>query len=585
MVPQRDRRSRLIVDYSFSGVNEDTVPLAPKEAMQFGRALQRVMAKIVHAEPHYGPVFMSKIDVADGFYRVWLQLTDIAKLGVALPTSPGQPRLVAFPLALPMGWVESPPYFTTLTETACDLANTDLRAHISMRPRNTVHRLEAVAATLPPDTVEAESKGAATRNTQRGHRKGRPPVAAVDVYVDDFLLLAQTEPQRTRVLRTALHAIDDVFRPLSPTDPAARKEPASVKKMLKGDACWSTQKRMLGWDIDTVASTLHLPPHRLDRLYALLDLIRPPKKRLAIKIWHQLLGELRSMAPALPGARGLFSILQESLSKADRNRVRITKHVWEVVEDFRAIADSLRQRPTRLQELVPTAPSYLGASDACRDGMGGVWFHATDRHQPPILWRQSFTPTIKAALVTAENPRGAISISDLELLAMIAHKDVLAQQTDIAERTIWMATDNRAALSWSNKGSATSTAARAFLLRYNALHQRRYRYVTTHNHIPGTANVMADDTSRLWNFLSNTELLTHFNSLYPYALPWVMLPLDSSTNSELIGALFKKRPNTASRPSASLPPPLPGPSGRLSAKALAWTPMSCPPTPFPSCKS
>ena len=109
MVPQRDRRSRLIVDYSFSGVNEDTVPLASKEAMQFGRALQRVMAKIVHAEPHYGPVFMSKIDVADGFYRVWLQLTDIAKLGVALPTSPGQPRLVAFPLALPMGWVESPP--------------------------------------------------------------------------------------------------------------------------------------------------------------------------------------------------------------------------------------------------------------------------------------------------------------------------------------------------------------------------------------------------------------------------------------------------------------------------------------------
>ena len=206
MVPQRDRRPRLIVDYNFFGVNEDTVPLAPKEAMQFGRALQRVMAKIVHAEPHYGPVFMSKIDVADGFYRVWLQLTDIAKLGVALPTSPGQPRLVAFPLALPMGWVESPPYFTTLTETACDLANTDLRAHISMRPRNTVHRLEAVAATLPPNTVEAESKGAATRNTRRGHRKGRPPVAAVDVYVDDFLLLAQTEPQRTRVLRTALHA-------------------------------------------------------------------------------------------------------------------------------------------------------------------------------------------------------------------------------------------------------------------------------------------------------------------------------------------------------------------------------------------
>ena len=98
--------------------------------MQFGRALQRVLANVVQADPRYGPVFLSKIDIADGFYRVWLRLSDIPKLGVVLPTSPGQPLppLIAFPLALPMGWVESPPYFTVLTETACDLANTRLRA-------------------------------------------------------------------------------------------------------------------------------------------------------------------------------------------------------------------------------------------------------------------------------------------------------------------------------------------------------------------------------------------------------------------------------------------------------------------------
>lgn len=113
VVPQRDRRPRLIVDYSFSGVNNDTVQMAPKDAMQFGRALHRVLAKIVHSDQRSGPVrsgpvHLSKIDVADGFYRVWLQWADIPKLGVALPTSPGRPSLVAFPLALPMGWVESP---------------------------------------------------------------------------------------------------------------------------------------------------------------------------------------------------------------------------------------------------------------------------------------------------------------------------------------------------------------------------------------------------------------------------------------------------------------------------------------------
>jgi hypothetical protein len=68
VVPQHERRPRLIVDFSFSNVNADTIPLAPKEAIQFGRALQRVLTTIVHADPRYGPVYLSKIDIADGFY-------------------------------------------------------------------------------------------------------------------------------------------------------------------------------------------------------------------------------------------------------------------------------------------------------------------------------------------------------------------------------------------------------------------------------------------------------------------------------------------------------------------------------------
>jgi hypothetical protein len=79
-------------------------------------------------DPRYGPVYLAKIDITDGFYRIWLQQADILKFGIALhcialPTLPGQPQLITFPLALPMGWVESPPYFTALTETACGLAN------------------------------------------------------------------------------------------------------------------------------------------------------------------------------------------------------------------------------------------------------------------------------------------------------------------------------------------------------------------------------------------------------------------------------------------------------------------------------
>ena len=100
-----------------------------------------------------------------------------------------------------------------------------------------------------------------------------------------------------------------------------------MKKMLQEGALWYTRKRLLGWDLNTEVMTLNLPPHRLERLQEVLSWIQPPHKRLPTKLWHQLLGELRSMLPALPGTRGLFSTLQEALSKGDRRRVRLNRHV------------------------------------------------------------------------------------------------------------------------------------------------------------------------------------------------------------------------------------------------------------------
>lgn len=508
VVPQRDRRSRLIVDYTFSGVNTETARLAPSEAMQFGRALHRVLTKIVYANPVYGPVYLAKIDIADGFYRIGLQPRDVPRLGVILPRTDTRDPLVAFPLALPMGWVESPPYFTSVTETACDLLNSALQRWAPSPP----HRLETVAATppmaAPPSTTMTHQKEDALRLAGIGSTVPRPsPLAYADVYVDDFILTAQTKRHRRRVLRTALHSIDQLLRPLSSADRPNRKEPVSVKKLGQGDACWATRKEVLGWELDTVAGTLCLPQHRLDRLYALLDAFPPTRKRVPIRSWHQLLGELRSMAPALPGARGLFSTLQDVLRQRSRHRLRLTRQVFDSLADFRLIADSLRDRPTRIRELIPVGEPYaLGACDASLRGMGGVWFLP----QGPVVWRCAFPPVIQRALATSDNRLGTLSISDLELAGTLAHKHALTQldPAAVAERLVWLAGDNRASLSWANKGSATTTSARAYLLRLNALHQRRYRYVPFHDYIAGKANVLADDASRRWD-LSDRALLTH----------------------------------------------------------------------------
>jgi hypothetical protein len=111
IVPQRGRRPRIIVDYSFYDLNAQTVKLAPQEAMQFGKALQRIIRGIVEANPRFGPVNLLKVDIADGFYRIWLNTAGIPKLAVAIPSLDHKEPMLGLPCVLPMGWTELPPYF------------------------------------------------------------------------------------------------------------------------------------------------------------------------------------------------------------------------------------------------------------------------------------------------------------------------------------------------------------------------------------------------------------------------------------------------------------------------------------------
>lgn len=195
------------------------------------------------------------------------------------------------------------------------------------------------------------------------------------MYVDDFLLLAQTRPQQEQVMRGTLLAIDEMLRPLSIDDPPHRQEPASIEKMLKGDTCWATHsKRILGWDVDSELLTLHLPAHLLLRIRKVLSLLLPPHMCLLVRKWHQVLEELRSISPALSGTRGLFSVLQVALQHKELHRVRITPRIHDLANDFLTLMLSVHSRPTRLPELVHTHPLDIGVCDACQVGLGGVWF-------------------------------------------------------------------------------------------------------------------------------------------------------------------------------------------------------------------
>jgi hypothetical protein len=615
VIPQRERRPRWIVDYSFSGVNEDTLPLAALDSMQFGFALDRILREILLADPALGPVQMLKIDLSDGFYRINLNIDDIPKLGVAFPTSPGEEPLVAFPLVLPMGWKNSPPVFSTATETVADLANQRLAANVTPQP----HPLDDEAETVVPESPLAAAKPQVQPlpsilrsssqyvrpnlrrivhwDPQLVHRSSpylpvptqrdpslpeQPrPLAYVDVFVDDFIALAQQSGNSRRVRRILMHAIDDVFRPLEASDSPHRREPISLKKLRQGDCSWSTVKLVLGWIIDTVTMTIQLPPHRVERLAEILASIPTTQKRTSVKKWYKVLGELRSMSIALPGSRNIFSHMQSALSVKKGHRVTLDRGVHSALEDFRFILKDIAKRPTRIAELVPLLASAMGHHDASGRGAGGVWFPSTHicprsgYGHKPVLWRLRWPPDIINKLVTSTNPNGTISNSDLELAGALLHLEAISQCFDVRERTIVSKTDNLNTLFWERKGSTTSGKVPAHLLRLFGIHQRYHRYVPRYDYLSGPSNPIADALSRDFH-LSWHQLTNSLSHHLPQQLGYQVWTPSSEVVSSIFMALHKKR---SAPESLLVEPGMPiqsGPSGKPTVLKWASTPFSKP---------
>jgi hypothetical protein len=544
------------------------------DSLQFGHAFLRLLQLLNRADTRQGPIYISKTDLADAFMRVWVWAPSIPVLGALLPQLPGEDPLIAFPMILPMGWVDSPQYLCAISETIADITNERLsRGPLAAMP----HHLDTLADT-PPEPVQRRPSKPPLAIEPPEIRSCGPfqlPLNYVDVFMDDFILVTQLQkPDRLAARRTLFTCIDQVLRPLHPSDNPFRKEPNSIKKLAQGDACWSTQKIVLGWLIDTKRRTIELPPHRVDRLNHILSSFPKNQRRTSRRKWQQLVGELRSMVLALPGGRGLFSQLQSVLTYPGNakpsDRLRLTRAVHDQLDDFRFLAQELSSRPTRWGELVDSDPVFIGAVDASGIGMGGVWFHYAN-HTAPLLWRRRFDPAITKSLVSAANTQGSLTNSDLEQTGLVLQQDVLAQCHDIRECTVCALTDNMAALSRDQHGSTSTNAPSAYLCRLSALHQRAFRYRFQSSYIPGPLNVMADVLSRRWD-LDDSQLLAHFNSVFPQTQPWQLCLLRPEMHSGAILALSKKPCKVDFLKAAALPPPPTSKSGKHFVNNMSWTP-------------
>jgi hypothetical protein len=121
-----------------------------------------------------------------------------------MPDPPGAPIRIVVPSALQMGWMESPQYFCTATETGRDFIQWLIDQKIDWPP----HPLEKFM--LPADLVDMiDDPNESDNDANNG-------AYSINVYVDDYILGVVEDKNCTllrRVARSTLYVIHSIFPP------------------------------------------------------------------------------------------------------------------------------------------------------------------------------------------------------------------------------------------------------------------------------------------------------------------------------------------------------------------------------------
>ena len=105
-------------------VNDTTKKLGPTTAVdQIGFSLQRIIHAFASTHPDE-KIFLAKWDIKDCFWCLDCEDGEEYNFAYVLPAPPREPIQLVISTSLQMGWVESPVYFCTASETAQDVADT-----------------------------------------------------------------------------------------------------------------------------------------------------------------------------------------------------------------------------------------------------------------------------------------------------------------------------------------------------------------------------------------------------------------------------------------------------------------------------
>jgi len=177
--------------------------------------------------------------------------------------------MLVVPTSLQMGWVESPPYFCTATETARDITTEYTNMPVGAIPEHKFSRY----------TVDGESYA----DRPEDH-EGQPFWTMIEVYVDDFmsLVIPISKSQLQHTVAAVMMGIHDVF-PAKDEDDG--DDPISENKLKKLEGQYSTAKTLLGFDFDGIHKTMWLEAakqesySRSSKVGSAQDIGGPPESR------------------------------------------------------------------------------------------------------------------------------------------------------------------------------------------------------------------------------------------------------------------------------------------------------------------
>jgi hypothetical protein len=409
-----------------------------------------------------------------------------------------------------MGWIESPPYFCTASETARDVAEQYTQLPLGLMEDHKFlpwTELDESYLTLPED------------GDDKSYRY------LLEVYMDDYIALTiPTSRQHLRHSANAvLYGIHDVF----PPDDIDENDPISLRKLKKRDAAWAVVKDILGLTFDGVSKTVWLEEDkRIAILTVLSKWIRYAQKRnrgIPFAEFRSVIAKLRHAFITIPAGRGLLSPFNEIL-RVETNTIYVHKNkaLLNALKECKLFLRESGSTPTKCSALVTAWPDYIGVKDASSHGVGGIII-GENKAAPPTVFRLKWPTDITNAVISDTNPTGTITNSDLEmgglLLLWLVMEEVCPR---LNGAHVALFSDNSPTVHWiqrmaSRKSKVAMQLIRALALR---LHIQKASPLTP-LHIAGVQNQMTDIPSRSfgseprWFCKTDNDLLTLFNKLFP----------------------------------------------------------------------